>query len=486
MKSKRPNIILIMVDQMRGDCVGINGNNDIDTPNLDMMASQGYNFKNAYSAVPSCIAARAAVMTGMKQRNHGRVGYEDCVHWNYPNMLAKVFAENGYHTQCIGKMHVYPDRNLCGFHNIVLHNGYLHMSRKKAKSSGSQFEQSDDYLKWLKDELGHSVDLTDIGLDCNSWVSRPWGYPEYTHPTNWTVTESIDFLRRRDPTKPFFLKMSFVRPHSPLDPPGVYYNQYLNSKIREPVIGNWIKDSESKYNIDVNAKRGYIKEEVIERARKAYYALITHIDHQIRRFFITLDEYGELENSIILFASDHGDMLGDHHFFRKSVPYEGSTKVPFIVYDPGNWLGGEPGKEFDEVVELMDIMPSLLDFVDIEIPNTVDGISVKSLIKGENKGWRKYIHGEHQYGEYSNHYITNGKKKYIWYSQIGEEQFFNLIEDPDEIENLIDNNNYIDDIECFKNILIKELEGREEGYTDGEKLIVDKEPLDILTVERER
>lgn len=476
-----------MVDQMRGDFVGINGNDNIDTPNLDMMARRGYNFKNAYSAVPSCIASRAALMTGMNQRNHGRVGYEDCVPWNYPSMLPEVFAENGYHTQCIGKMHVYPERKLCGFHNVILHDGYLAASRNRLNSSGSQFEQCDDYLKWLKNELRHSVDLNDFGLDCNSWVARPWGYPEYTHPTNWVVTESIDFLRRRDPTKPFFLKMSFVRPHSPLDPPEAYYNQYLDTKVKGPVIGNWVEDSEgNRDGLDVDAKRAIIKEEAIIRARRAYSASITHIDHQIRRFLITLNEYGELNNSIIMFISDHGDMLGDHYFFRKAVAYEGCTKVPFIVYDPGNCLGAEAGKEFDEVVELMDVMPSLLDFVGIEIPDTVDGMSVKSLIKGKDKTWRDYIHGEHQYDEYSSHYITNGKKKYIWYSQTGEEQFFDLEKDPDEVENLIDDLSYDDDIKKYRNYLIKELEGREEGYTDGEKLIVGRKPLDVLKIERKR
>ena len=97
----KPNIILIMVDQMRGDCLGINGHPVVETPNLDMMAGEGYNFKNAYSAVPSCIAARAALMTGMNQKNHGRVGYKNNVTWNYKNMLAETFAKNDYYTQCV-------------------------------------------------------------------------------------------------------------------------------------------------------------------------------------------------------------------------------------------------------------------------------------------------------------------------------------------------------------------------------------------------
>lgn len=153
-------------------------------------------------------------------------------------------------------MHAYPERNLCGFHNIVLHNGYFKFSRGRDKSSGTQFEQCDDYLKWFKEKEGSSVDLADIGLDRNSWVARPWGYPEQSHPTNWVVSESIDFLRRRDNTKPFFLKMSFVRPHSPLDSPQFYYDQYINEDLAEPFMGEWCdNDKEVEYGLDINTKK---------------------------------------------------------------------------------------------------------------------------------------------------------------------------------------------------------------------------------------
>ncbi|MCL2881171.1 MAG: sulfatase-like hydrolase/transferase, partial [Treponema sp.] len=128
----KPNIVLIIVDQMRSDCVSVAGNPVIETPHLDTMAVKGAMFANAYSAVPSCIPARASIMTGMSQRSHGRVGYRDGVAWKYENYLAEQFANAGYHTQCVGKMHVHPARSLCGFHNVVLHDGYLHYNRSKS------------------------------------------------------------------------------------------------------------------------------------------------------------------------------------------------------------------------------------------------------------------------------------------------------------------------------------------------------------------
>lgn len=467
----KPNVVLMMVDQMRGDCLGVNGNEFIETPNLDMMATQGYNFENAYTAVPSCIAARAAVLTGMSQKSHGRVGYEDGVEWNYENTIASEFSKAGYHTQCIGKMHVYPERNLCGFHNIMLHDGYLHFARNKEGKAATQIEQCDDYLKWFREKNGHTVDLIDIGLDCNSWVARPWGYEENLHPTNWVVNESIDFLRRRDPGKPFFLKMSFVRPHSPLDPPKFYFDMYKDEKLPEPLMGDWAitidKDNRGK---DINCIKGIVNKKALKRAKAAYYGSITHIDHQIGRFLIALSEYGELNNTIFLFVSDHGDMMGDHNWFRKAIPYEGSARVPFLIYDPGNLLKGEKGKVFDEVLELRDIMPTLLDFSDIEIPDSVEGLSLKNLVEGEDTTWREYIHGEHSFGDDSNHYIVTKRDKFLWFSQRGEEQYFDLENDPNELTNLINSKKYKERIDYLRKILIKELEGREEGYSDGTKL----------------
>lgn len=468
----KPNIVLMMVDQMRGDCLGVNGNEFIETPNLDMMAAEGYNFENAYTAVPSCIASRAAILTGMSQKSHGRVGYEDGVSWNYENTIASEFSKAGYHTQCIGKMHVYPERNLCGFHNIMLHDGYLHFARNKEGKASTQIEQCDDYLKWFREKKGHNVDLIDIGLDCNSWVSRPWGYEENLHPTNWVVNESIDFLRRRDPSKPFFLKMSFVRPHSPLDPPKFYFDMYKDEDLPAPLMGDWAnKEDEENRGKDINCIKGIINKKALKRAKAAYYGSITHIDHQIGRFLIALSEYGELNNTIFLFVSDHGDMMGDHNWFRKGIPYEGSSRVPFFIYDPGNLLKGKKGKVFDEVLELRDIMPTLLDFAHISIPNSVEGLSLKDLIEERDYTWREYIHGEHSFGDDSNHYIVTKRDKFLWFSQRGEEQYFDLEKDPKELTNRINSEEYKERIDYLRKILIKELEGREEGYTDGNRLL---------------
>ena len=477
----KPNVILIEVDQMRGDCIGAAGHPVVETPYLDTMARNGYLFNNAFTATPSCIPARAAILTGMSQKSHGRVGYMDKVNWNYEHTIASEFANAGYHTQSIGKMHVYPTRNLCGFHNVVLHDGYFHYCRNSNVPMGQHFDQCDDYLHWLK-EKKYNIDLLDSGLDCNSWVARPWMHKEELHPTNWVTTESIDFLRRRDPSKPFFLKMSYVRPHSPLDPPQVYFDQYINEDIPDSPIGDWADTEDKDRNGQImNSSKGIINKKALKRAKAAYYGLITHIDHQIGRFIQVLSENNCLNNSIILFTSDHGDLLGDHNLFRKTLPYQGSVSIPFIIYDPGNLLGNDRGKIISDVVELRDIMPTLLDFAGIDIPDCVDGKSVRALIDEDiDITWREYIHGEHSAGTSSNHYIATKKDKYIWYSQTGEEQYFDLDKDPQELYNLINSEKNAQRIEYLRSKLIEELDGREEGYTDGKVLVVGRKPKSCL------
>lgn len=476
----KPNVLLIMVDQMRGDCLSIRDHPVVDTPNLDQLARDGVLFDNAYSATPSCVPARASVLTGMSQRSTGRVGYRDKVPWNYEHTLPGEFAKAGYHTQCVGKMHVYPTRSLCGFHNVVLHDGYMHYARFKHDTKTTEsFDYVDDYLNWLKEKAGVERDLIDLGLDCNaSTVARPWHLAEELHPTNWVTTKSIDFLRRRDPTKPFFLKMSFVRPHPPFDPPKDFYDMYINEDLPEPSVGDWAeKEDAEKSGLNPVTDKGIVPKKRLKRAQAAYYALITHIDHQIGRFLNAMQEYGVYNDTIILFVSDHGELMGDHNLFRKTLAYEGSANVPFILSDPGNHLELDKNRFVHEVVELRDIMPTLLDAAGVKIPDTVEGKSVLPLAVGKNGNpkWREYIHGEHEYGDSSYHYMTNGKQKYIWYSQSGKEQFFDLTKDPKETVNLAAGDEFQENVRFWREKLIKELNGREEGYTDGEKLIPGRE-----------
>jgi arylsulfatase A-like enzyme len=163
---KKPNIVLILTDQMRKDCIGFLNEHPVETPYLDMMKKNGFFFSNAYAAVPSCIASRAAIMTGLSQKTHGFTGFDNSVKWEYPVTMAGTFADAGYHTQLVGKMHALPERNLVGYHNVMLHDGYLHITSKYGRKASETFTAVDDYLLWLKRELGVDKTMIDNGLEC--------------------------------------------------------------------------------------------------------------------------------------------------------------------------------------------------------------------------------------------------------------------------------------------------------------------------------
>src|SRR5690606_20986436 len=177
----------------------------------------------------------------------------------------------------------------------------------------------------------------DNGLDSNSYVARPWDKPEHTHPTNWVASESIDFLRRRDPRKPFFLYASFNAPHPPFDPPAWAYDQYRDVEMPEQVFGDWVDDlADFAQPHDPTAQvAGGLPPDVLHRARAGYYGHMTHLDQQINRLIEALSHHGVAEDTIICFTSDHGELLGDHGLHRKFLPYEGSSRVPLIFSGPG-------------------------------------------------------------------------------------------------------------------------------------------------------
>lgn len=470
--SKQPNIVLIMTDQMRGDCMSGVGHPDVKTPNLDTLIASGTLFPNAYTACPSCIPARAALMTGLSQKNHGRVGYQDRIPWNYDTTLAGELAKASYYTQCVGKMHVHPIRNSLDFHNIELHDGYLHTYRVSSTSYSENQNYVDDYLYWLKNEKGIDTDVIDTGLECNSWVARPWPYEEKYHPTNWATTRSIDFLRRRDQDKPFFLMTSYVRPHAPYDAPQVYFDMYKDKQLAPPVYGDWNDHHALDNNcLVMNNFTGPKDPELIRQQQVGYYACITHIDHQIGRLIQALREHNVYDNTVIIFTSDHGELLSDHCLVRKVFPYQGSVKIPMIMKTP---FSGR--KVNDSIVELRDIMPTTIEVAGGDTPANIDGIS---MLSDDNQ--REYLHGEHSFGDMSNHYIVTKTDKFCWFSKTGKEQYFDLEKDPTETHNAIDDDCYKQRIELLKSYLIKELYDREEGYSDGEQLIVGKQSVACLS-----
>lgn len=473
----RPNILFIMTDEQRGDCLGYAGHPDVKTPYLDSLAADGIYFPNAWSACPTCVPARAILHTGLSQRHTGKVGYQDRVDWNYGCTMAGELSRAGYYTQCVGKMHVHPLRNYLGFHNVELHDGYLHEYRYPNVEYSENQLIADDYFHWLKSELGADADVTDTGMDCNGWTARPWPYAEKYHPTNWVASRSIDFLRRRDPRQPFFLMASFVRPHAPYDAPQYYFDLYKDKDLRPPVKGDWNDTAMlEKRGMVFNSCTGPKDPELIRQQQIGYYACITHLDHQIGRIIQALIEHRLMDNTVILFTSDHGEMLSDHGWCRKALPYNGSARIPMFISGPERYIGPR-GRTDDSLVELRDVMPTLLELAGAPIPAHLDGRSMLHPLD------REYIHGEHTFGfnRWSSQFIVTKTDKFIWLNERNEEQYFDLVNDPDETHNAIHDPDKQERIAYLRNLLIQELKDSEEGYSDGTRLIPGRTPVNCLS-----
>lgn len=486
----QPNVILICVDEWRGDCLSADGHPFLETPHLDELARNGVRFAKGYSATPTCVPGRVALFTGQSQERHGRVGYDDGVPFDvaHPVTIQGEFKKAGYHTQAIGKMHVHPERARIGFDDVILHDGFLHFSRKNFKQNFAFF---DDYVPWLRRQPGSTpeTEYFDSGVNCNSVLARPWDRAENLHPSQWIGTQAIDWMYRRDPSKPFFLYLSWHRPHPPYDPPRWAYEQYMDIEPYEPVEGDWTQDwDEFRRDGDYQAAFGDLPNRVVHRARAGYYGLMAQIDLQINRIKESLVDFGLHEDTIIAFTSDHGEMMGDHHMFRKALPYEGSSRVPFIIADAPSAANSARGAVSHDVVELRDLMPTLLELAGVPIPESVDGKSLAAHVRNEPDAGpvRDYLHGEHVYFDQNLHWLTDGKSKYVWGSAKGVEQLFDLVADPTECRNLLHDAASAALLAQWRQRLVQTLDGREEGFVVNGVLVPGAKVVTILAHTRER
>ena len=454
----QPNFLLIMTDQQRGDCLSAEDHPVLLTPNMDDIGEKGVRFSHFYSACPSCIAARRSILSGQNPATHGIVGYRDGVEWTETTTLPSVLKANGYQTALVGRsMHQYPPDRKFGFDTMEI-NGHM---------------GPNDYDRWLEEKgPGDSGGWFGGGVMHNDWTARPWHLADHLHFTNWTVMKALEFLEKRDRSAPFFLTVSFIAPHPPLQPPAFYLERYLRTGVPDPVIGDWAEPpagvaSGGQGIVAPNMIR--LTGEALLSTRAAYYGSINHVDDQINRLLnvITGVDRQTGTNTVVAFTSDHGEMLGDHYMWRKSRGYEPSARIPFLVRAPKRF-GLRTGAVAGEPATHVDIMPTFLDFAGIQVPESVEGKSMLPLLRGESAPWREYLHIEHAPDHQA---VTDGREKYIWLVPDGTEQFFDLENDPSETRNLIEAPEYAERVALWRRRLIETLEGRPEGFTDGTKLI---------------
>lgn len=465
---EKPHIILIMSDQHRGDAMHCMGNASVVTPNMDALAADGTLFMNGYCSTPSSTPARAGLLTGMSPWHHGMTGYGR-VGSNYRYKMPQMLRDLDYYTFGIGKMHWFPQKTLHGFHGTLID--------ESGRVESEEFIS--DYRLWFQMQApGLNPDSTGIGW--NAHGGAVYALPERLHPTAWTGKEACEMIHnyKNGNGQPLFLKVSFARPHSPYDPPKRLMDMYEGKDVSAPYIGEWCKDKDYALLQDVDtaakdAAFGNFGEEYAKQSRRYYYANVTFVDEEVGKVIQALKEEGMYDNALICYISDHGDMLGDHHHWRKTYPYEGSSHVPYIVKWPASYHF-EKGGKVEAPVELRDLLPTFIDVAGGVVPADMDGRSLKSLMKGD-AGWRKYIDLEHATCYSPDNYwcaLTDGKVKYVWRFHTGEEELFDLVKDPHELKNVAKEKKYCSQLLELREAMVQHLSERGEEFVKDGKLQV--------------
>ncbi len=444
---KQKNVLLITVDQLSAAYIGGYGSREVMTPTLDSLAAGGILYDNFYSECPVCIPARRSLMTGLSPKTHGDRIYNDRLEMPKVTTLAEAFRQNGYQTYAVGKLHVYPQRNRIGFDDVIL-----------MEEGRYEFGGIDDYQIWLG-EQGYTGQEFLHGMGSNTYYTRPWHLPEFTHPTEFVTREMMKQIKRKDPCRPAFYYASYQFPHPPLVPLEIYLHMYETMELEKPVKGDW-ENSREILKLLSESGRQYSDRE-IDRAKRAYYAQCTHIDYQIRLLIGTLRESGLLEDTIIVFTSDHGEMLFHHEMTGKRLFYEESARIPLII-------SGKPLEEAAGTVDkrlgvLADVMPTLLSLCNIPVPDSVEG----HYLLGEKK--RDFLYGEVGEGTKACRMVRKDQYKLIYYPWGNVIQLFDLKEDPDETRDLSEEVSLKPVVNELIDCLIKNLYGGDlDWIKDGE------------------
>ncbi len=369
-----PNILFIMTDQHRWDCVGANGNQLIRTPNFDRLASEGANFTHAFVNAPVCVPSRASFFTGRYPHSHkNRVNYTPLDRREI--LMQSRLREAGYVTASVGKLHLYPptvaEAQRTGFDFVELHDGV------------SPLDRFSDYVRWReRNDPNANINYRSYAKNIPEGRNpfRAAIDDEYTD-TTWVGQRTrhyIEVLANSD--KPFFLYSSFWKPHSPFGVPVPFDSMYddVTIPLPEPQTLEDIRRLPLPLRLLILRGRPVydIDRTRLEWMLRSYYGSISHVDREVGLILATLQETGQADNTIVVFSSDHGDQLLEHGLTGKNCFFESSIRVPFMLRFPGR----VPPGQYDQLIESVDLLPTLFELAGLPEPYNNQGRSLAPLI----------------------------------------------------------------------------------------------------------
>ncbi len=444
MQDSKPNILFIITDQQRYDTISGQGFPFVDTPNLDRLIDEGVCFTNNFVSAPSCGPSRASLFSGYYPHTTGI--YRNADHWQHS--WVENLSGAGYYCVNIGKMHTSPYETPLGFHERFV------------------VENKDRYL-----EGRFFFDRWDLALQANGFIKpqrelyrkRPdykerlgafeWELPEKLHSDFYVGNLATWWIETKPKTEPLFLQVGFPGPHPPYDPIPRYLEPYMSRDLPIPEVSQKELDAlpppqkaanvrNTKVDFDSVAWTLNPTKEQLFRIRAHYLANVTMIDEKIGQILTALEEKGYLDNTIIIFTSDHGDCLGDHGRIQKWSMYDAVTRTPLIVWGPKYFKGGQM---IDDLVQQFDIVPLIHELAEAESPESWEAESLAPLIRGEKTGpHREYVFAEQRSDPVSSgltemEYMTMVRSKdWKLVHYLGNDcgELYDLKEDPNEQKNL--------------------------------------------------
>lgn len=393
----RPNVLVIMFDQWRYDCLGANGNGLIRTPHLDRLAARSANFTHTFVQAPVCVPSRTSYMTGRYPHCHkNRVNYTP---YRQPEArIQKLLQAAGYRTGSVGKLHFMPataaHARETGFDLVQLDDGIPRTDRFS------------DYVRWRNandpraKECHYNETVKPAVKGRNPFRARI--EKDYT-PTAWTGAETRRMLRELAAgAQPFFLFSSFFKPHAPYTVPAPYDSLYDGVEIPLPerVTVDYIRQLPAPVQrMILRFTPAYDTDrELLQWMWRSYYAEVSMLDDEVGAILAELDRSGKAENTAIFVLSDHGDQMLEHGLFGKNVFFESSVRVPMLMHWPGHVAAGVR----DGLTEAIDVMPTILEMCGVAVPESVQG---RSLLAGAG---REMVFSENIMPEV----ITNGDTGY--------------------------------------------------------------------------
>ncbi len=439
-KEQKANILLIHADQHRADCLGAYGNKEISTPNIDQLASEGITYRNSFCPFPVCTPSRYSLLSGLYVHQH--LGWTN--HSTLPNGIAtlpKLLKEAGYHTEAVGKMHFSPTYLDVGFSKMTL-----------AEQNGPG-RHDDDYHRYLQSlELYDQIDLMDQVAEYRkdapdeywqSFGALDSNLSEEHHSTTWIAKRALESINSWSKNSTNFLMVGFIKPHHPFDPPKPWSHCYDFSQLS--LLPGW---TENPLKSDMDYYKGFFPDGELTKKRmkqilSMYYASISQIDYQVGRIIESLKNQKIYDNTMIIYTSDHGDYMGYHNLLLKGNHlYEPLVKVPLIIkYPKHEKITVSNGQQ---LVNNIDLAPTILKSCNLDVPREMKGVDLNcpqqhSTIFAEARG------------EYM---ARKEDRKLLLCRDEKQSMYFDLKNDPFEMNNLYEDERYSDEIDELRKEIV--------------------------------